>query len=175
MKTFKILKRGKPLRKYSVGRSSDATLWEVFSEKYAVASRGADGLIACGDGCGQRERRPDLHHVISKTQRPDLYFDKNNLLWLTRGCHDKVHNRRTTILKSQQPASSKTGEPIPLHQIRQGSQVRRGRVMAAQGKAREPRTIYNSRRAEDGHLLSRPAPGSRSVFDSRRNAESGSL
>lgn len=71
-------------------KGQTATLWEIFRNKYAEECRGDDGLIECRDG--ERLESPDLHHVISKSQRPDLCFNKHNLVWLSRIKHQEIHN-----------------------------------------------------------------------------------
>lgn len=64
--------------------------WKRFRDSYAEECRGEDGLIECGDG--SREEEPDLHHIEGREARPDLYFAKENLVWLNRNHHEGVHN-----------------------------------------------------------------------------------
>nr|DAP75568.1 MAG TPA: HNH endonuclease [Caudoviricetes sp.] len=35
----------------------------------------------------------DLHHIISRNARPDLYYTESNLVWLSRSCHMKAHKQ----------------------------------------------------------------------------------
>ena len=95
-----MLKRGtkglkrSPLRKSGVASRK----WKAFRDQYAADSRDEEGLIRTEPTrVGLPEEflsveSPDLHHIIGRAERPDLYFDKTNLVWLSREQHQKVHN-----------------------------------------------------------------------------------
>ena len=40
---------------------------------------------------GRHRERTDVHHIIHADERPDLWFDNDNLVSLCRGCHNKMH------------------------------------------------------------------------------------
>jgi len=95
-----MLKRGtkglkrSPLRKNGVASRK----WTAFRNAYAEESRDEEGLIRTEPTkVGLPEEHlslesPDLHHLIGRAERPDLYFEKTNLVWLSREQHQKVHN-----------------------------------------------------------------------------------
>lgn len=70
------------------GRKS--TLWDSFVAKRRNEDRDDEGLLYCAD-CRVGRPMMDYHHVLTKASRPDLYFDKNNLVWLCRDCHRARH------------------------------------------------------------------------------------
>lgn len=90
---------GKPLKRSPLKKRGHKTkLWEVFSAKKAEKDRNEEGLIKCQDyklglpACNESLARPDLHHLVGRDERPDLYFADENLIWLTRECHRAAHN-----------------------------------------------------------------------------------
>lgn len=92
LRTKGFLKRT-PLKK----RGAMSQKWTKFRNQYAEECRNEEGLIMTEpEKVGlPRERiaviSPDLHHIIGRNERPDLYFEKSNLVWLTREQHRKVH------------------------------------------------------------------------------------
>lgn len=86
------LKRS-PLKKR--GAKSDA--WKKFRDAKLAADVDEEGLVRCQDAelglrhCGYSVSNPDLHHIIGRDQRPDLYFSDENLVWLRRTCHELAH------------------------------------------------------------------------------------
>lgn len=98
-----------PIRK----KGRKGTLWEDFANKKAERDRDEEGLIDCQcdqvglEPCGAATPRPDLHHIIGRDERPDLYFDESNLVWLIRSCHNKAHDKKT-YNRNTNSTSSKT-------------------------------------------------------------------
>lgn len=92
-RSVKGLKRS-PLKK----RGVTSKAWETFRNQYAEECRNEEGLIRTEPTkVGLPEEylsveSPDLHHIIGRSERPDLMFDKSNLVWLSREQHQKVHN-----------------------------------------------------------------------------------
>lgn len=94
LKRTGFLKRS-PIRK--VGSLTQK--WREFATAKAARDLDDDGLLRCQDyqlglpRCGYARERPqmDLHHIIGRNERPDLYFTEDNLVWLTRACHEKAH------------------------------------------------------------------------------------
>ena len=39
-----------------------------------------------------RSKAYHLHHIIGRNERPELYYDETNLLWLCSDCHDDIHS-----------------------------------------------------------------------------------
>lgn len=175
-----FIARRKPLKQ----KGHLTTLWASFAAKYAeeCRARSSDGLIACqcDDHCGQSSYRPDLTHIISKAERPDLYFEKSNLRWQIREHHEKehatVHDLRPTLQQSQQPASDRSnGQSSNVHQIRKSAQLRDAGSMATKDDCRKPQTVYTSSRRRDDYILPGPKTGSRPITGLRYNAKSWSL
>lgn len=83
-------------------RRKKAEKWAAYRNATAQNSLDEDGLIRCEDhkmglpacGIAREPNQMDLHHVIGRNERPDLYFDRSNLVWLTRECHGEAHNNR---------------------------------------------------------------------------------
>lgn len=40
---------------------------------------------------GRHTPATDVHHIQHADERPDLWFDNDNLVSLCRGCHNKMH------------------------------------------------------------------------------------
>ncbi len=151
-------------------------MWDNFAAKYAEECRDSDGLIGCGGRlhspeCPGRLPRPDLHHKISKAQRPDLYFNKQNLIWVYRGCHGILH-QGSAIQQGEQSKTSKKGEPNNLYKVRESSPVRGSSPLAAENNSGSSQTLYSTRSSRNDHLLPRQATRPRSVFDTRHTTES---
>ena len=79
-----------------------AEKWQAYRNATAQNSLDEDGLIRCEDhkmglpacGIAREPQNMDLHHIKGRNEAPDLYFDRSNLVWLTRECHDAAHNNR---------------------------------------------------------------------------------
>jgi hypothetical protein len=77
-----------------------ATLWQQFRAKEARRVEDEEGLIKCQDhkmglprcGIARQSSDMDLHHIKGRNEAPSLYFDRSNLVWLTRECHNEAHN-----------------------------------------------------------------------------------
>nr|DAX72328.1 MAG TPA: NinG protein [Caudoviricetes sp.] len=88
------LKRS-PLRK--VGRKQEE--WRKFRNEKAARDRDEKGLLWCQcdklgfEPCHRASESLDLHHIISRNARPDLYYTESNLVWLSRSCHMKAHKQ----------------------------------------------------------------------------------
>lgn len=175
MKNNDYIKRNKPIQK----KGHLSTLWEVFAAKLIDERRESDGKVACAIHPQERLETPDAHHIIDKTERPDLYFYKPNIIHVCRighgEIHDGTHHIRTDILESKLQADGYARKSPSLHQIRQGSGLRRNGTLATKVQTRKAQTVFSSGSSRDNDLLPRPTTGSRSVFDIRRDAESRSL
>jgi hypothetical protein len=74
--------------------------WRSYREKRANSDLDEDELIKCQDhliglpacGIARPPSEMDLHHIKGRNERPDLYFEDSNNIWLTRECHDEAHN-----------------------------------------------------------------------------------
>lgn len=95
-----MLKRGGFLKRTLLKkRGKKAQEWKAFRDAYAEECRNEEGLIKTEPERvglpreGISIESPDLHHIEGRDKRPDLYYDKSNLVWLTRKQHQKVHNR----------------------------------------------------------------------------------
>src|ERR1044072_711159 len=174
MKRGGFIKRKNPWLK---SHTHHTTLWEVFSEKCAVADRDQDGLLHCEwlEGCSVAAPRLDAHHTIGKATRPDLYFEKTNITWLCRDHHEEVHrgahNTGATIQQGEQSQDRKVRQPTSFHQIRQGARLRRASVVATQDSAKGSQDLHRSGVRRDNDLLSRSQAGSGPVPDSGHHAE----
>lgn len=79
-------------------RGPVAEAWKAFRDAELVRDRDEEGLIHCQDyliglpRCGVAIPSPDLHHTKGRSGK--LLFDKLNMVWLTRDCHDAAHNKR---------------------------------------------------------------------------------
>jgi len=60
--------------------------WRRFRE----ALRLARGVFRC-EACGVIEDRLEAHHVIPRSQRPDLEYEPTNIRFLCRACHHDRH------------------------------------------------------------------------------------
>lgn len=94
-----MLKRNGFLKRSNLKKfGPKAQKWKNFRNAYAEECRDEEGLIKTEpervglprEGISIPE--PDLHHIIGRDERPDLYYDKSNLVWLTREQHERVHN-----------------------------------------------------------------------------------
>lgn len=76
--------------------------WKAYRNATAKNSLDEDGLIKCEDhkmglptcGIAREPSQMDLHHIKGRNEAPELYFDRSNLVWLTRECHDEAHHNR---------------------------------------------------------------------------------
>ena len=90
MKRTSTLKRT-PIRK--VGRKF--VEWRTFRNKEFEKDKDYEGLILCQDHklgmprCGIARQNMDLHHIYGRDG--DLLYDKSKMVWLTRQCHNKIH------------------------------------------------------------------------------------
>lgn len=98
-----MLKRKGFLRKTALNKIGPKTRhWQAFRKAYAEECRDEEGLIRTEPERVGLPREgisipsPDLHHIIGRDERPDLYYDKSNLVWLTREQHQKVHDREAS-------------------------------------------------------------------------------
>ena len=74
--------------------------WRAYRNQTAINDKDEEGLIKCEDhkiglprcGIAKQSEDMDLHHIKGRNEAPDLYFDRSNLVWLTRECHDEAHN-----------------------------------------------------------------------------------
>ena len=74
--------------------------WQAYPNQTALNDQDEEGLIKCQDhkiglprcGIAREPSKMDLHHIKGRNEAPDLYFDKSNLVWLTRDCHNAAHN-----------------------------------------------------------------------------------
>ena len=74
--------------------------WQAYRNQTALNDQDEEGLIKCQDhkiglprcGIAREASKMDLHHIKGRNEAPDLYFDKSNLVWLTRDCHNAAHN-----------------------------------------------------------------------------------
>lgn len=72
--------------------------WKEFRDQKLIRDRDEDKIIICEDykiglpHCFGSSDSPDLHHIVGRDTRPDLYFDESNLVWLMRECHRKAHD-----------------------------------------------------------------------------------
>lgn len=86
----------RPIKQFSARSIS----YRDFRNLKLVKDRDDEGLITCQDtqiglpACGVRSSSPDLHH--SKGRDGSLLFDERWLVWLTRDCHDRAHDRDTS-------------------------------------------------------------------------------
>lgn len=93
MKRTSSLKRT-PLKK----SGAKSAQWRKFRNEKANRDRDEEGIIKCQDykiglpRCGVGLPSMDLHHIQGRDARPDLYYEESNLVWLTRKCHERVHN-----------------------------------------------------------------------------------
>jgi predicted metal-binding protein len=46
----------------------------------------------CGVGLGSEWKKWNFHHILEKSKRPDLRYDKNNLLLVCLMCHSNFHS-----------------------------------------------------------------------------------
>lgn len=76
------------VKDWSVPRGTKARTgsWRRFRE----ALRLARGVFRC-EACGVIEDRLEAHHVIPRSQRPDLEYDPANIRFLCRACHHDRH------------------------------------------------------------------------------------
>lgn len=71
--------------------------WKKFRDEKFNQEKNNDGTITCQDyliglpRCSIASSSPDLHHIVGRSNRPDLYYADQNLVWLARLCHQKVH------------------------------------------------------------------------------------
>lgn len=94
------LKRGKLRRgNRRIPQSSPRSIrYDDFRNLKLVKDRDEDGLIKCQDHlvglpkCGIAIPTPDLHHTQGRSG--DLLFDESKMVWLTRACHQEVHNAK---------------------------------------------------------------------------------
>lgn len=74
-------------------------MWDAFRAKKFDREKNEEGLIRCQDTklglphCGISRSSMDLHHIVGREAAPDLYFADENLVWLTRECHETAHKR----------------------------------------------------------------------------------
>lgn len=94
LKSGGILSRVTPLKKLGVRGTS----WKSFRDETFDAEKDDEGLIKCQDWvlglprCGISRSDMDFHHIKGRDGK--LLLDRNNLVWLTRECHDTAHNKR---------------------------------------------------------------------------------
>lgn len=96
LRQSKSLKRNSPLKK----RGEKAKKWAETRNKFAQEALNENNLIACEDykiglprcGYAREPKYMDLHHIKGRNERPDLYYDRSNLVFLTRECHERAHN-----------------------------------------------------------------------------------
>ena len=74
--------------------------WNHFRNNQAQIDQDEEGLIRCEDhkiglpkcGIAREPSDMDLHHIKGRNEAPKLYYDRSNLVWLTRECHGEAHN-----------------------------------------------------------------------------------
>src|SRR5687767_6271534 len=112
------LKRSGFLKQKPLNRKGPkATLWEQFRGKKLLRDLNGNETIVCQDyriglpRCGLSSPSPDLHHILGRDARPDLYFDDKNLVWLVRACHELSHsNTSSPRTKAQDDAARQVGK-----------------------------------------------------------------
>lgn len=62
-----------------------------FNLKWKVKKR--DNFECQNDGCKSKDGLT-IHHKIKAIERPDLFYDENNLITYCRSCHLKIEPRR---------------------------------------------------------------------------------
>lgn len=93
-----MLKRGgliksKPIKK----QGPKAMEWKKFRNEQFQKDCDEEGLIRCEDTkvglihCGVANISPDLHHLEGRDGK--LMFDRSKMVWVTRRCHEIIHNR----------------------------------------------------------------------------------
>lgn len=94
LKRTSSLKRGTPIKN---GKKHAA--WKAYRDQLAERERDSDGILYCGchtiglTRCGIGLPELDLHHIKGRDAAPELYFARDNLVWLTRRCHEKAHGQ----------------------------------------------------------------------------------
>lgn len=94
LKRTSFLSSGKPIKS-----GKKPVEWKKFRDQLAETERDDDGILYCEGHkiglprCGIGLPELDLHHVVGREVDPKLYFERSNLVWLTRSCHEKAHGR----------------------------------------------------------------------------------
>lgn len=74
-----------------------AIAWEKFRNETFENEKDDEGLIRCQDyliglePCGIARDKMDLHHIYGRDGK--LLLDRSKMVWLTRECHQKAHER----------------------------------------------------------------------------------
>lgn len=138
------LKRGRPLKRIG----PKAELWSKFRNAKFKKDSNVSGEITCQDyklglsKCGVSTSHVDLHHIIGREERPDLYFQEENLVWLTRDCHERAHqNAKSNHSNTRSTRPQATYDPIR----RVERPTRSIMVLPVQRRAEEPRTRRSGR------------------------------
>ena len=61
------------------------------SSKWKATKKAMFAVKLCCCTCGSASDLT-VHHIIPRSERPDLSYDPDNLAVLCRSCHDEVHN-----------------------------------------------------------------------------------
>lgn len=152
-----MIRRGGPIKRSRLKtRGPKAEAWKAFRDAKAKRDRDEEGFIKCQDWkiglkpCRRWRQSPDLHHIINRDARPDLYFDETNLIWLVRECHDEAHNKDTDS------SSSKTeNDPSgPLEEAASDYTILGLQRRAAEGAQRDPGAeVYSEILGANARLL----------------------
>ncbi len=96
------IKRSGRLRTTSLKKVGPMAIkWKKFRDEKFDRDKNEDGLVKCQDyllglpRCGIARISMDLHHLVGRQERPDLYFRDSNLVWLTRECHNAAHSNNS--------------------------------------------------------------------------------
>lgn len=88
------LRRGKPIKS-----GTKRNEWKAYRDQLAASERDEDGILYCQchtigqRRCGIGLPELDLHHIKGREVAPKLYYERSNLVWLTREHHEKAHGR----------------------------------------------------------------------------------